>query len=227
MDRVGYIKKLEYLLQDISDEERKEAIEFYENYFDEAGKENEQKVIEELGEPEKVAAIIKAGLNGQFEENMSSGSEGFFNQDYQRNYEVIDRKQERKNRLKEKWSDLNQRDRIILIVLLVIAVIPVSFGLFGSALGASLAAVATILGLILAPWLCAIALGIVGVGFIVVGVINCFTYLGTGLIYIGIGCIIVSIAEVFEKFASWLYKGLLLPGVNRFVDAFHKEGRSR
>lgn len=226
MDRAEYIKKLEYLLQDISEEERKEAIEFYENYFDEAGEENEQKIIEELGEAEKVAAIIKAGLNGQFEENMSSGNDGFYNQDYQRNYEVIETKQERKNRLKEKWDTLGKRDRTILIVLFIIAILPISVGLFGGALGVSLSIVAVILGILLAPWLCAIALGVVGVASIVIGVIECFTHLGAGFIYIGIGCIIVSIAELFKKGASWLYKDVFIPGLNKFVDAFHKEGRA-
>ena len=61
MDRKKFMKELEYLLQDISDEERQEALSFYENYFDEAGKENEQKVIDELGDPSRVAAIIKDG----------------------------------------------------------------------------------------------------------------------------------------------------------------------
>ena len=56
MDRKTFMRELEYLLQDINDEERKEALDYYESYFDEAGLENEQQVLAELGEPSQVAA---------------------------------------------------------------------------------------------------------------------------------------------------------------------------
>mgnify|MGYP006922422652 CR=1 FL=1 len=39
-------------------EERRDAMKFYNDYFDDAGEENEQQVIAELGDPAQVAAII-------------------------------------------------------------------------------------------------------------------------------------------------------------------------
>ena len=57
MNRKEFIEQLSYLLQDIEDEERQAALEYYEDYFDEAGIENEALIIEELGSPERVAAI--------------------------------------------------------------------------------------------------------------------------------------------------------------------------
>ena len=63
MNRKEFLDELAFLLQDIEDVERDEAIQYYQDYFDEAGIENEQQVINELGTPEKVAAIIKAGIN--------------------------------------------------------------------------------------------------------------------------------------------------------------------
>ena len=42
----------------------KDALDFYNSYFDDAGAENEASVLRELGSPEKVAAIIKADLKG-------------------------------------------------------------------------------------------------------------------------------------------------------------------
>ena len=62
MDRKQFMRQLEALLSDIPGEERREALEYYESYFDEAGEDREAEVIKELGSPGKVAAIIKADL---------------------------------------------------------------------------------------------------------------------------------------------------------------------
>jgi uncharacterized membrane protein len=52
--------ELERQLVRIADHEREEAIAYYNEYFDEAGPENEARVIRELGSPVRVAAQIKA-----------------------------------------------------------------------------------------------------------------------------------------------------------------------
>ena len=70
MNRARFMEQLEKLLSDISEEERREALEYYESYFDEAGPEKEASVIQELGSPEKVAASIKEDLKGQGEESV-------------------------------------------------------------------------------------------------------------------------------------------------------------
>ena len=49
-------------LSRIDAQERAEAIAFYNEYFEDAGVENEQSVIKELGSPSKVAAQIKADV---------------------------------------------------------------------------------------------------------------------------------------------------------------------
>ena len=56
MNRAEYMRELSYLLQDVPDEEREEALQYYEDYFDDAGPDREEQVIAELGRPEKVAA---------------------------------------------------------------------------------------------------------------------------------------------------------------------------
>lgn len=62
MDRAQFMQQLERLLSDISEAERQEALDYYESYFDDAGEDQEAEVIQELGSPGKVAAIIKADL---------------------------------------------------------------------------------------------------------------------------------------------------------------------
>lgn len=62
MDRAEFMRRLEGLLADISSTEREEALRYYNNYFDDAGADNERQVIEDLGSPERVAENIKSGL---------------------------------------------------------------------------------------------------------------------------------------------------------------------
>ena len=64
MSRQEFMTQLESLLMGISEEERNEALNYYENYFEDAGQENEAQVIEELGSPERIAVQIKADLKG-------------------------------------------------------------------------------------------------------------------------------------------------------------------
>ena len=140
MTRKEFMKELEFLLQDISDEEREEALAFYENYFDEAGSMNESQVIEELDSPARVAAIIKDGLKGHFDEHIYAGNEGFSNDQYTQNYEVIDvddkkakkskKEKKQESQMHNRWNEMDSRDRLILIVLALLACVPFSFSIF-------------------------------------------------------------------------------------------------
>lgn len=62
MNRADFMSQLESLLQNIAPTEREEAIQYYNDYFDDAGEENEREVIEALGNPARVAENIKRDL---------------------------------------------------------------------------------------------------------------------------------------------------------------------
>lgn len=64
MNKIDFMGQLECLLQNISEQERQEALQYYGDYFDDAGPENEQAVIEALGNPARVAENIKRDLYG-------------------------------------------------------------------------------------------------------------------------------------------------------------------
>lgn len=64
MNRTEFMRQLESLLQNISATEREEALQYYNEYFNDAGPENEQNVIEALGNPAKVAENIKKDISG-------------------------------------------------------------------------------------------------------------------------------------------------------------------
>ena len=60
MTRAEFLAQLRAALSDFPDEEREDALNFYEEYFNEAGPSNEGVVLAELGSPAKVARIIRA-----------------------------------------------------------------------------------------------------------------------------------------------------------------------
>ena len=57
MDRETYLNELKRCIQALPLEEQEEALEYYRDYFDDA--DDDQKVIDELGDPEKLAEEIK------------------------------------------------------------------------------------------------------------------------------------------------------------------------
>ncbi len=67
MSRWEFMRQLEDLLSDIPPGEREEALQYYNDYFNDAGRANEQEVIKALGTPEQVAQIVKDGISGNGE----------------------------------------------------------------------------------------------------------------------------------------------------------------
>ncbi len=63
MNKQEFMESLENLLQNIPEQERIEALQYYNDYFDDAGAENEQAVLSALGTPAQVAENIKRDLN--------------------------------------------------------------------------------------------------------------------------------------------------------------------
>lgn len=60
-----FLTKLKELLSDLPQEEREEAVRYYEDYFEDAGPLEEARVLKELVSPEDVAEKIRAGYIGR------------------------------------------------------------------------------------------------------------------------------------------------------------------
>ena len=63
------MRQLECLLQEIPAAEREEALQYYNDYFEDAGPEKEREVLEALGNPARVAESIKRDLKGGWDED--------------------------------------------------------------------------------------------------------------------------------------------------------------
>lgn len=101
MNRAEYMRELAFLLQDVPDGEREEALQYYEDYFDDAGPDREEQVIGELGRPEKVAAIIREGVRNGYESPDAEYTEnGYRNERYRGpQYEIVPPKQVERKRI--------------------------------------------------------------------------------------------------------------------------------
>ena len=64
MTRATFLERLEYLLRDVSEQERCDALDYYIAYMDDAGLLNSDSVDGLLETPEKIAESIRRSLNG-------------------------------------------------------------------------------------------------------------------------------------------------------------------
>lgn len=72
MNKKLFLDELHRLLSDLPPEERNQAIKYYEDYFEDAGPENEQAILKEIGSPQELANQIKATTQDDIEYGQGS-----------------------------------------------------------------------------------------------------------------------------------------------------------
>lgn len=187
MSRVDFMSKLNALLQDVSVEERNEAMQYYNDYFDDAGLENEMQVIAELDSPEKVAAKIKAGLGGE-DDNRSEYSEmGYTDTRFESKDPLAPRHSVEE---KDEPPRTNNVIKILLIVAIVLVggpiIIPVMIGVLGTIFALIFGVAALFIGLIIT----AIAIFVFGLILFGLGIAKLFVSLPVGCLMMGCGMIL-------------------------------------
>lgn len=182
MNKEQFLKELEDLLQDIDATEREEALNYYRDYFEDAGSEHEQEIIKELESPKKVAQTIKEGLGVEEHHRVDDES-------------------------KESYYD-EKNTRIlkgIIAVLIVLLILPTVGGIGGLIVGA----IGLFIGIVCVGifgtfgLLCAVvALVVVAVRLFIDGLI------AGGLICLGIGLLLVSLSYLTSLMTVSLFKYL-------------------
>jgi len=220
MSRKEFMERLEKLLWNISDSEREEALQYYNDYFDDAGVENESSVIEDLGSPEQVAAKIKAGLSDSASE---FSEQGYQDTRFRNSQEVISRNQARQeqnaqnetNRQPEK-SGTNVW-KIVAIVLLCILCAPVIVPVCGAVLAVLFSIVVGVaagcFGIVVAGF----AVLLAGIAVIGVGIAQMIATPAVGLALAGVGCLIFALGVLLSlltiwccvKILPWLIRGIV------------------
>lgn len=220
MNREQFIAQLARLLQDLPPAERQEAIRYYQEYFDDAGEENEDAVIQELGSPEKVVASIKAnlqyggstfGANDTDMENTGTESQtkdadGWQNADTQGQ---SGQQQTWQNRSTQSPYAMQARKPkrgvggwALLIIILVFAS-PMLLGVGGGALGIFIGILATVFALWISFF--AVAIGMIGGGIAVLikGILHAISSPAAGLVSMGGGLICIALGILCAVFFLW------------------------
>ena len=213
MNRIEYMTKLASLLQDIPEVERKDAMKYYNDYFDEAGEENEEQVIREFGTPEEVAENIKADLKGKTEDITGSQQEQSSSQ-YQ-TQEQQKQKSDQSSEYQYGMPEKKKNDRIweiVLIVILAIIIGPVLIPLVGGILAAGLAIVLTVIVGVIAMVIAGVAIAIAGIALVISGLIILLPQTAAGLALIGSGLMILVIGVIatvgFGKLCAFIWDGI-------------------
>ena len=174
MSREEFMRQLEKLLMDVSEEEKREALSYYRSYFEDAGEENEERILKELESPEKVAATIKADLVDLRKKSSQDQSES-----------------------RSTYSG-NRTLNMILIAAIVIVTSPFWGGLLVGILGSVFG---TAIGILAATFALYVAGGVlvgVGIGQFVVG------GAAIGFALVGAGMIVLALAILMTALCIWI-----------------------
>ena len=214
MNKTEFLEKLNLLLQDISDEERTEALRFYSEYFSDAGPFEEENILNELGSPEHVAASIKKGLNENKTEHSQTENRSIPLPVYAR--PRTEQSKQEPPSYKETVTRMDRKSRNILLILLAILLLPIWGSLLVGALGMLIGIVSAGVAMLVSGVVSVIAsvvvlvlkMGLfmsagVGTGFVTLGLLCLAMAFGVLIVGLGAGILfwfIPSLWKVFKKF---------------------------
>lgn len=218
MNRREFMARLEQLLAGITEEERTDALQYYEDYFNDAGEENEQKVIEELESPEKVAAIIRSNLQENSGENGEYTECGYTDERFEYRETPAargeDTKQDRRySSCHDKAEDayayngtenaekyaispkMNTFLKVVLVLLIIIAcpvVIPLVIGVAAALIGIVVGVFAIFAAFVIA----AAAIAAAGLCIIAVGVVRLGMMFPSAILTVGVGLLLFTLGLI-------------------------------
>lgn len=187
MDKREYLAQLASHLKDLANDEFEDAMHYVEEYFDEAGIDNEQRVIDELGSPAKYAAQIKA--SSTIKENIREPR----------------RAVKPSSGIKTVWYIIAGICALPIALPLLAVVVALIFAF----LAIVFAIIVTIIAITFAAYVSAIPLFISSFPLFAVSVPNGFMALGASIVLLGIAIFVTSIViMIFSHFIPWVIRVL-------------------
>lgn len=215
MNRNEFMSRLSQLLVGVSQEEKEEALTYYENYFEDAGPENEQKIIRELESPEKVAEIIRRDLGitdlvvspqkkGEWKEQQNSSQQ----QGQWSSRNAQNSRNQGTQKQSQSSSSTKETIIIVLLVALLVLTCPIWIGFVAGVLGTILGIFAGLFGVCLGGLIAGVLLLIFSLGLLIGG------HAALGLLCLGIGLLLftlgilaaVLLTLLCGMFIPWLWK---------------------
>lgn len=215
MSRKAFMARLDELLADITEAEKDEALSYYEEYFEDAGPENEEEVISSLGSPEKVAATIKAGLSENAQEEGEFSETGYTNS----YYDVKDEVATVNNR--KGLGGIGTGGWIIILILCLFALPilgPILLGIAGTIFGVLVAIAAVIFAVLVTG----IALVVAAVAMVAAGFAALFATPLVGVALIGAALLVAGIGILISILGFWVVTKVIPPLLRGFVELIKK-----
>lgn len=210
MNKESFMQELARLLGDISPQERQEALNFYEEYFHDAGPEKEQEVLKELGSPMQVAAKIKEGLDATVGvENGPQTAENNAVQGMQNNSGGAAYTEQEPPKKHSVWKTIG-------LVFLIICASPLLLAFASVILSLLIAWFLVLISLIAAFGAVALTCMLCGIAFAVMGFTCMFSFPYVCLIMAGSGLICVGTGILFMMLTVWMC-AYALPGCCRGI----------
>ncbi len=196
MNRQEFMRRLEELLKRIPASEREEALQYYNDYFDDAGPENEANVIRELGSPEQVAQKIAPE---QFKEKIEPEQTGLGQP-----APVV---------VKKTGGGWKVLAIILLCILLAPIIIPLGIAVLAVLVSVIVAVVAVCFGIVVAG----VAILVAGIVVIGTGLVKLFVTPAVGLAVSGVGLLLFALGILLSlaifwcclKVVPWLIRGIV------------------
>lgn len=209
MSKYEFLNELAGLLMDIPQEERQEALSYYKEYIEDAGEENEEAVLAELGNPKDVAAAIKADLSGKEASEANSSGEKWV--------PAYRNQQNNANRNDQQYNAPKSKSNPVIMALLVLALILTSPIWFSALFGIFMA----LFGITLGFGIGGIALLVVGVVLFFIGIVNLLHAPLAGFALIGAGLLVAALGILFLLLITFIC-GFVIPAVCKFVSTLFR-----
>ncbi len=193
MNRTEFMSALENRLMPLNEEDREDALRYYDELFDEAGPIDEQKILNELDDPDTIARQILSdngispdgrpefmideavrpqqggqNANQNTAQNNNGAAPSFF------------------ENLKNDFNNMSQSTKIVIIVALILVTSPLWGGVLGTAFGVLMGLIGVAIGLV-------VTFTAAGVGLTVAGFVYLIKIPPIGLIILGVGLIVIAL----------------------------------
>ena len=202
MRKDEFMQRLEELLWDIPEEERREALAYYQSYFEDAGEENEERILRELESPERVAQTIKAEQKEYSDDTIQYTERGYEDSRFEEKQEISTR-------------DSSRRWKILLLIVVAVLTSPVWIGVIGGIFGGGMGLIGGFIGIAVAIVAVTASLYAVGITLFGVGIAQLVSgVFGIGLAMMGAGLLVLAVAVFATIACVWLF-GTLIPWLVR------------
>ena len=232
MSRKEFMEELQVLLGELPAEEREEALRYYESYFEEAGADQEQIVLEELGSAGRIATQILRDYR------MENGGGMYTEQGYRENENgkqtpvkyAGEQKTEDQTAGSSQGSGITITKKglsgggLVVAILIAILTFPIWISVLATAFGLLMGLFGASIGIVCGFGAGGIGCLIGGVAAFVIGAVKSVAVpvvgagmIAIGLVVFGVGCLMIAAVGGIIKLEIWVVKGI----INLFSRMFH------